>query len=73
MAPAIQIFVSALLVSFGLIDRGEIDAPQASLGLSPTLLTAAVAVFAAIVGVSFVMSRIVSWYIHYRATSLWNR
>lgn len=71
MAPVIQIFVSALLVAFGFIAPGTIMVSP-EINLTPSLLTAAVAVFAAIVGASFIVSRVASWHIHRRTSYPWS-
>jgi uncharacterized membrane protein len=63
MAPAVQIIVSALLFSFGIVGPESVFAETRESGLSASILSITALLLGSVMLASFVMSRILSWYI----------
>ncbi len=63
MAPAVQIIVSALLFSFGIVGPESVFAETKEANLSTSLLSITALILGTLMLASFVTSRILSWYI----------
>ena len=63
MAPAVQILASALLFSFGLIAPESVQT-MPGLGFTSSLLSVTTLALGSLMAASFVISRLLSWYIN---------